>query len=548
MNEILAQSTIRGRREKLVQMTSGKGTDGVYTTTLERIMGQDGDQGEFGLRVLTWVSQSERQLGVEELCHALGIEEDSTDLDPENVPAIETLLNCCLGLVAVDEEGSRVRLIHLTLQEYLGGRPDLFGSAHSKMADVCLTYLNFQSIKDLSPTLQEPPKTASFLGYASCYWGVHARKKLTERTKSLALQLLEQYDHHVAARILLVDQGLRNSRRRAGRDSGTSGLHAIAYFGVAEIATVMISSGSWKVNKRDSGHFTPLMWAVRNNNGKVCEVLLELGGANPNLADRTGQTPLYIAAQAGHEGIVKQLLERKEINPDSSNKYHQTPLLKAAWGGHEGIVKLLLQRQDVNPDSSDTFGQTPLLVAAGEGHAGIVKLLLERKVNPDSFDDYGKTPLFEVAFRGHESIVKLLLECKEVNPDSSSKGGQTPLSRAAHGGHEGIVKLLLERKVNPDSSDKDGRKPLSEAAQEGHEGIVKLLLERKEVNPNPCANNGDTPLSLAADRGHQGIVKLLQERLSADSKPPRPLMRKPAPPPAIFSQRSRRRNHSLFIQ
>ena len=294
MNEILAQSTIRGRRQKLAQMTSGKGTDGVYTATLERIMGQDGDQGELGLRALTWVSQSERQLGVEELCHALGIEEDSTGLDPENVPAIETLLSCCLGLVSVDEEGSRVRLIHLTLQEYLGRRPDLFGSAHSKMADVCLTYLNFQSIKDLSPTLQEPPKTAPFLGYASRYWGVHARKKLTERTKSLALQLLKQYGHHISQRMLLLDQELRNPWRRASGEGGTSGLHAIAYFGVAEIATVMISSGSWKVNKRDSWYFTPLMWAVRNNNREVCKVLLELGGANPNLADRTGQTPLSI--------------------------------------------------------------------------------------------------------------------------------------------------------------------------------------------------------------------------------------------------------------
>ena len=63
-----------------------------------------------------WVSRSERPLRTEGLCQALAIE-GSTELDPENAPAIETLLSCCLGLATLDERGSRVRLIHVTLQE-----------------------------------------------------------------------------------------------------------------------------------------------------------------------------------------------------------------------------------------------------------------------------------------------------------------------------------------------------------------------------------------------------------------------------------------------
>ena len=118
------------------------------------------------------------------------LKEDSTDLD-HNVPEIEALLNFCLGLVAVNEEGPRFRLIHLTLQEYLDGRPDLFRNAHSKMAHVCLTFLNFQSIKDLPSNLLKPPETTPFLDYA---WGAHAKKELIERTKTLALKLLYQYD------------------------------------------------------------------------------------------------------------------------------------------------------------------------------------------------------------------------------------------------------------------------------------------------------------------------------------------------------------------
>ena len=168
-------------------MTNGLGISGAYGATLERIQGQDGGRGKLRIEALMWVSLSGRLLGSEKLCHALGIEEDSKELDPKDVPAIETLLSCSLGLVTVDEKGSKVRLIHVTLHEYLGGHRDLFGNAHMIMADICLTYLNFQSIKDLPPALQNLPETALFLDYASCYWGVHARKELTERTKSFAL-------------------------------------------------------------------------------------------------------------------------------------------------------------------------------------------------------------------------------------------------------------------------------------------------------------------------------------------------------------------------
>ena len=151
-------------------MTNGLEMGDAYTATLGRIMEQDGDKGKLGIEVLMWISRSERPLHVEELCRALAIEKESTELDLQNVPAIGTLLSCCLGLVTMDQEESSVRLIHLTLQEYLSGHHHIFNSAHSKMAEVCLTYLNFQSIKDLPPTLLAPPPQTPFLSYASCHF------------------------------------------------------------------------------------------------------------------------------------------------------------------------------------------------------------------------------------------------------------------------------------------------------------------------------------------------------------------------------------------
>jgi len=90
-----------------------------------------------------WVSHSERPLRVDELCHALGVEEGSSDLNIRNIPRIETLLTCSLGLVTVEKSSSTVRLIHYTLQEYLSHNPNSFLSPHLMIAEVCLAYLSF---------------------------------------------------------------------------------------------------------------------------------------------------------------------------------------------------------------------------------------------------------------------------------------------------------------------------------------------------------------------------------------------------------------------
>jgi len=367
-------------------MTSGQGMDGVYTAILEQIIGQGGDKGKLGMGVLMWVSQSERPLEPEELRYALAIEEDLTGLDPENMPTIETLLSCCLGLATVDKE-SRVELIHLTLKEYLERHPNIFGSSHAKMADVCLTYLNFPTIQELPLNLWEHLGKIPFLGYASCYWGVHARKELTGRTRSLALQHLDRYEHHVSARLFQVSQKVWTYYDGRHAPSRFTGLHAIACFGITEMATTLIRLGSYDVNGEDSLGCTPLMWAARNNNRGVCDVLLGLGDADPNIIDSRGETPLFMASADGHEDIVKLLLEREDVVSDSPNSAGQTALSVAAQNGNEGIVKLLRQRKDVSPDLPDNGCQTLLSQATGNKHDGGMEPRFERPcVNSETLE------------------------------------------------------------------------------------------------------------------------------------------------------------------
>jgi len=142
IDAILQETTIYRRRQKLRAVADGLGLEDAYGSTLGRIKGQEGEKARLGMAALMWISHSERPLEGDELCQALAVEIESPNLHSDNIPSIETVLSCCQGLVAIDKEASTVRLIHFTIQEYLRAQPELLDTAHSTMAETCLSYLN----------------------------------------------------------------------------------------------------------------------------------------------------------------------------------------------------------------------------------------------------------------------------------------------------------------------------------------------------------------------------------------------------------------------
>ena len=467
-------------------MTDGLGLGDVYGTTIERIKAQDGDKSRLGIAALMWVSHAERPLQANELCHALAVEIGSVDFNAGNVPSISTLVGCCQGLITVDKEASTVRLVHLTLQEYLSAHHDiLFSRPHSTMTEICLTYLNSRQVKALSTAASLDTKNTPFLEYCSVYWGVHGKRELSDCARSLVLELLKGNYGEISTRSL-IRQLDPDYAKNWSTYSPFSGLHCASFFGIVELVTTLIEMECYGIDERDFSGGTPLGWAAHNGHSEVVAILLGREEVNPDGPDSRGQTPLSHAAWDGHEGVVKMLLAREEVNPDKPDNYGRTPLFHAARDGHEGVVKILLGWEEVNPDKPNNFGRTPLSIAAWYGREGVVKILLAREeVNPDTPDNYGRTPLSHAAWEGHDRVLKILLAREEVNPDMPDNYGQTPLSIAAWYGHEVVVKILLGREeVNPDKPDKDGRTPLSVAAKGGHEEVVSLLQSHKAVTSN----------------------------------------------------------------
>jgi len=407
-------------------MARGNGLSDAYTATLTRLKAQKGNKPVLGLKVLMWVLYSERPLQAEELRHALGMEIGSSDPDLENIPALRTLLSSCLGLVTIESSSSTVRLVHFTLHEHLLSNATLFHRPHSIIAEVCLTYLNFECIRNFSPTVHCALPKAPLLEYASYYWGKHTKMGMTESVRILALKLLDRFDKHISARLLLLhnyqgtgwgsyaDQVVEGS-------TGFTGLHAVVFLEIQELIAPVLDMKEWDVNVADCMGSTPLTLAARSRQEEVAKVLLKRADVNPDQVDtRYGLTPLSWAAGRGHEGVVKALLGRKDLNPNlADTTCGRTPLSRAAGNGNTGVVKMLLEREDVNPNLVDTqYDQTPLLRAAVGGHVEAVKMLLGREdVNPNKADTfYGKIILRWGLENGHGPAVGVLLGPCDVNP------------------------------------------------------------------------------------------------------------------------------------
>ena len=498
-------------------MAKGNHLEATYATTLTRIKAQKGGRSRLGMEALMWVSNSERPLHTSELCHALGVKIGSPDLNVENIPAIKTLLASSLGLITVEASSSTTRLVHFSLQEHICNNPGLFQSPHSMIAEVCLTFLNFKYVRELSPTLDQTPSMVPLVGYASIYWGKHMRREKRGATSPLALQLLFEFERHISSQLLL----LHYEKERlwwephfhvGGGPKGFTGLHGASFFGMVEVVAALLTMKEYDINAVDITGKTAFAWAARGGHEGVIKLLLEQENLNLSAADtKDRHMPLLLATKFGHEGIVKLLLKREGIDPNATGQYGWTPLGSAARSGHEGIVKLLLEREDIDPNTTEEDGWTPLGSAAASGHQEIVKLLLEREdIDPNTTDEDGWTPLLSAAASGHQEIVKLLLEREDIDPNIASKYGWTPLLSAAGRGHQEIVRLLLERgDTDPNIADEYGQTPLGCAVRGRHEGIVNLLLEREDISTH---TDGQTPLMWAAASGHERVLKLLLRR------------------------------------
>jgi len=241
--------------------------------------------------------------------------------------------------------------------------------------------------------------------------------QLSDCSRSLAHDLLDQYDTHIFSELLARSTG----EWPLYHYKPSSALHCVSYLGIAELAIDLIKSKRWDVNEKDSRGLTPLICAARYGREEVVKRLLEYKYTQPDLPDRLyRRTALSWAAGSGHGEVVRLLLSRSFVNLGGIGR---------RWEKAPQVMSALFRRKYVHTDRPSEDGRTPLSWAAKSKHEGVVKLLLEQKdINPDRPDNDGRTPLWLAAENGCEGVVKLLLEREDVSPSRPVNYGQTLLS------------------------------------------------------------------------------------------------------------------------
>jgi ankyrin repeat protein len=243
----------------------------------------------------------------------------------------------------------------------------------------------------------------------------------------------------------------------------------------------------------DSGGFTPLLYAARENCLACVKVLLD-NGADIDLPDPDGVSPLLLAIMNSNWDLAKQLIEAgADVN--QWDMYGEAPLFTAVGlrnqvsGGRASIdplnetkgitiVRMLLER-GANPDmqlffrpanvrgATNTRGSTPLIRAAANADLEVVKLLLEHGADVNlNMADRQTAVMAALAGRASEKqaleIIGVLHDAGAdvnvialVNHREESRGG-TALHYAVRKRYKEVIKKLAEYGVDMNAKDQDG--------------------------------------------------------------------------------------------
>jgi len=261
----------------------------------------------------------------------------------------------------------------------------------------------------------------------------------------------------------------------------------------------------------DTGGFTPLLYAARENCLDCVDVLLA-NGADINKPDPDGVSPLHLAIMNANWDLARKLIDAG-ANVNQWDKYGMAPLFSIVGnytrldGGKGSIDPLnettgreildLLLAHGANPNmqlffrpadvrgSTNTRGSTPLIRAANNADMEIVQLLLEHGADPTIYTADRQTPIHAVlAGRAREEqvleFVRLFYTAGTdvdvialVNHREEVRGG-TALHYAVRKRYQDVIRELASYGIDMNAKDQDGLTALDYTQSRGFMPFMAL--------------------------------------------------------------------------
>lgn len=515
-----------------------KDVEEFYDASIERLQKQGPSDSDTALKAVAYVFCARRQLLLDELLHALAVEEGDKDLDRDAIDEKEIFQSLLHGLLRIDDSTNAVSLVHHTLYEYLQAHSQQLPSDYEKvLAKTCLTYLSFETFTigacDTMGTMVRRLRDYRFLEYASRCWAFHAAEHLNTLTDLILPFIINEGKLAASVQIAYLP------RRRVGNwheqyPKQFTVFHAIAYWGLGTVTDVLCCN-AMSISLIDSQGMTPLHLAAQFGHMAVIKRLLGLG-AEVDAPNFQNETALILAARNGHFTVVALLLQHGALQlaedaqgwtalewaiigthintvkvllhsgarlQSDSIRLNKGLILAAETGNAEMVATLLHEGADVN--CRDDQGSTPLDWAVPEGHVEVTQALLNHHANPNSKDNYGHQPLHWAI--ANSILTRLLIEFG-ANVDCKTNKGQSPLLWSVLAGQAEVTRTLLDLGASVDARNTYGFTALHAAAFKGDVEITRLLLDNK-ADPDITDEDGWTPLQVAAVNERYGILEIL---------------------------------------
>ena len=517
---ILNEPTVGEMKKALGKLPHG--LNDALESTMARIQDLPDGRRQMGLNALMWISHAKRPLLFNELSEALAISSGDKSIDRDSQPRPGIIVDCCMGLVTVDEKTSEVRLVHFSVQEFLHANQSLFfPDAEDVIAEACITYSLFDVFgagngcrsgkSEIENLIIDHP----FIQYACRYWGIHAQCAKDEGVEKLVLDLLRSSGHRACSYQLA--QFIRGRKERYWQPeeaSSCSPLTLAAPFELDRLVKRLFDNGQVTVDEMTFMGTTALIAASSEGNRTMTDILLSRN-AGLTLQNWYG-TALHCTAEAGKAACIPQLIAAG-LNVDFRDRYGRTSFHCATISGQMETMKVLLElgadvNAQCNSDGCDR-GCTPLRYAVlCEYSLEVVKLLLEKgaKLNPSVVPMV--TPVHDAAALNLQDALELLLG-HGLDANAKAADGSTPLHFAAYNDHTKVVSVLLAHGADINAQSNNGATPVYVAAECECDKTLRLLLDNGAI-PNLKTNEQLTALDVALREGFGDIALVLEEAIA----------------------------------
>jgi ankyrin repeat protein len=312
---------------------------------------------------------------------------------------------------------------------------------------------------------------------------------------------------------------------------GQTALLAVARTGNVEAARLLLEFGA-KVDAREKwGGQTALMWASARRHPEMMKLLISKGAdvnargtarnyqrhvtaeGRPKNLDSGGFTPMLYAARENCAACVQVLLDHG-ADIDLPDPDGVTPLHLAVMNANWDLAQqLILAGADVN--QWDIFGEAPLFTAIG----------LRNQINGGraSIDELNKTDGLTIVGllleRGADPNMQLFFRPANVRGSTATRGS-TPLIRAATNADLEVINLLLKHGADVNLQMADRQTPviavLAGRAPERQALEVIRVLHKAGANVNVTALihhieevRGGTALHYAVRKRYKEVIKEL---------------------------------------